>query len=65
MVQNECPFLRPSDTYGGQPLFNCRNAIQAKEGKADGYEDDDENYTDDGTFTYFFLLFNYLNFSFK
>jgi len=48
MVQNECPFLRPSDTYGGQPLFNCRNAIQAKEGKADGYEDDDENYIDDG-----------------
>jgi len=57
MVQNECPFLRPSDTYGGQPLFNCRNAIQAKEGKADGYEDDDENYTDDGTFTLIFFFY--------
>ena len=48
-VQNLCPFLRPiDDSYGGQPVFSCRNVIQVSEEKTDGYEDDDENYFDDG-----------------
>ena len=47
-VQNLCPFFRPVDNYGGQPVFTCSNVIQATEYKQDGYEDDDENYHDDG-----------------
>ncbi len=49
-VQNLCPFLRPiDDTYGGQPVFHCRNVIQAAEAdKTHGLEDDDENYYDEG-----------------
>ena len=45
-----CPFLRPiDDTFGGQPVFHCRNVVQASESdKTDGFEDDDENYYDDG-----------------
>ena len=54
-----CPFFRPVDTYGGQPVFHCRNVVQVVESKLDGLEDDDENYYDDGkTFriSVFFLL---------
>jgi hypothetical protein len=49
-VQNLCPFFRPSltDSYGGQPVFHCRNVVQASEARIDGFEDDDENYYDDG-----------------
>lgn len=46
-VQNLCPFFRPVDMYGGQPVFHCRNVIQVNEWRQDGYEDDDENYYDD------------------
>lgn len=46
-VQNMCPFFRPVDTYGGQPVFHCRNVVQVVESKLDGLEDDDENYYDD------------------
>ena len=27
-VENLCPFFRPVDTYGGQPVFLCRNVVQ-------------------------------------
>ena len=41
--------MRPvDDSFGGQPVFNCRNVIQTTEDKIDGFEDDDENYYDDG-----------------
>lgn len=46
-VQNQCPFFRPVDMYGGQPVFHCRNVVQVNEWRPDGYEDDDENYVDD------------------
>ncbi|CAF0889059.1 unnamed protein product, partial [Brachionus calyciflorus] len=46
-VQNLCPFFRPVDNYGGQPVFHCRNVVQVIESRPDGYEDDDENYFDD------------------
>lgn len=47
-VQNLCPFFRPLDNYGGQPVFHCRNVIQVSESRPEGYEDDDENYYDEG-----------------
>jgi|SanBayMetagenome_1026888.scaffolds.fasta_scaffold297662_1 hypothetical protein len=46
-----CPFFRPVDTYGGQPVFHCRNVVQVVESKLDGLEDDDENYYDDGKYS--------------
>lgn len=54
-----CPFLRPiDDTFGGQPVFHCQNVVQASEtDKTDGFEDDDENYYDDGMKFNFFSFF--------
>ncbi|RNA11226.1 hypothetical protein BpHYR1_017186 [Brachionus plicatilis] len=49
-VENMCPFFRPTDSYGGQPVFHCRNVVQVMESKPDGYEDDDENYIDEDKF---------------
>jgi hypothetical protein len=53
-----CPFFRPVDTYGGQPVFHCRNVVQVVESKLDGLEDDDENYYDDGKYIILVFTFN-------
>lgn len=53
-VENMCPFFRPMDSYGGQPVFHCRNVLQVMESRPDGYEDDDENYIEQGLNLIFF-----------